>query len=667
MATYTTAQLRNVALLAHQGAGKTSLADALYFKAGVVNRLGRVDDQTSNSDFEPEEQSRGASIQTSVLPCPWNDHKVNVLDTPGYADFKGDMLSALQVADTGIIVISAVAGIEVGAAQAWAECKKRGLPRMIVVNKLDREHTDFRSSLEMLAESWGRECVAVNAPNGDEGAFTDVIDLVSPDAEESDYADLRERLIEAVAESDDELAGKYLEELTLSQDDLTAGLRAGIASGEIIPVVAASASAEVGTGGILDAICAYLPSPEDKTSRELPEVPSGASANFVFKTSADPFVGKISYFRVYGKPMTGDGQVWNDARGENERVGQIYYPKGKEQENATEIVNGDIGVVPKLSETLTGDTLTDKADPISLPRIEFPEPVYGLAVTPKTQADLDKMAEALNRIAEEDPSLVVHRDPETSQTVIRGLGDVHVETAVARIERKFGVGLDTDLPKIAYRETISATARSEYRHKKQSGGHGQYGHVVVELSPRKRGDGFNFASKVVGGNVPKEYIPSVEKGVKAAMAGGVLAGFPVVDVGVTLLDGSSHSVDSSGMAFEIAASFALRLGVGDARPVLLEPIMRVKVMTPDNTAGDVMSDLNGRRAQIIGMTPLGDGNTEIEAAVPLASMQRYATDLRSITQAQAVFSAILDEYAIMPRMEAEKVIAQYAPKEEVEA
>ena len=316
--------------------------------------------------------------------------------------------------------------------------------------------------------------------------------------------------------------------------------------------------------------------------------------------------------------------------------------------------------------TQTGDTLSQKANPTGLARIEFPDPVFGLAVTPRTQADLDKMAEALNRIAEEDPSLVIHRDPETSQTVIRGLGDVHVETAVARIERKFSVGLDTTLPKIAYRETISAIAQSEYRHKKQSGGHGQYGHVVVELAPRERGEGFAFQSKVVGGNVPKEYIPAVEKGVKNAMDGGVLAGFPVVDVGVTLLDGSSHSVDSSGMAFEIAGSFALRNGVNDARPVLLEPVMKVIITTPDNTQGEVMSDLNSRRAQIVGMIPLGDGTTEIEATIPLASMQRYAADLRSITQAQAVFSATLNEYAVVPHMEAAKVIDQYKSTDEEE-
>ena len=666
MATFTTGQLRNIALLAHQGAGKTSLADALFFKSGVVDRLGSVNDQTSSSDFEPEEQSKGASIQTTILPCPWNGHKINVLDTPGYADFKGDMLSALQVADVGVIVISAVSGVEVGASQAWQQCNNRDLPRMIVVNKLDRENTDYRQTLDIITSAWGRECVAVNAPNGLESDFTDTIDLVSPDAESTDAADLRERLIEAVAEADDDLAEKYLETLTLSQEDLTAGLKAGIASGNLVPVVATAATSEVGIEGFLNAVCSYLPSPEDQTSAKKPEVAANASANFIFKTSADPFVGKISFFRVYGEPMKGDQHVWNDARGETERVGQIYEPKAKEQVSVSEIVTGDIGVIPKLTVTQTGDTLSQKDNPSSLPRIEFPEPVFGLAVTPRTQADLDKMAEALNRIAEEDPSLVIHRDPETSQTVIRGLGDVHVETAVARIERKFSVGLDTALPKIAYRETISAVTKSEYRHKKQSGGHGQYGHVVVELAPRARGEGFAFTSKVVGGNVPKEYIPAVEKGVRNAMDGGVLAGFPVVDVGVTLLDGSSHSVDSSGMAFEIAGSFALRNGVSNARPVLLEPVMKVTITTPDNTQGEVMSDLNSRRAQIVGMTPLGDGTTEIEATIPLASMQRYAADLRSITQAQAVFSATLSEYAVVPHMEAEKVIDQYKGTDEEE-
>jgi elongation factor G len=666
MATFTTGQLRNIALLAHQGAGKTSLADAAFFKSGVVDRLGSVNDQTSSSDFEPEEKSKGASIQTAILPCPWNGHKINILDTPGYADFKGDMLSALQVADVGVIVISAVSGVEVGAAQAWQQCDSRSLPRMIVVNKLDRDNTDYRQTLDVIAAAWGRECVAVNAPNAAEANFTDTIDLVSPDAQSSDAADLRERLIEAVAEADDDLLEKYVEDLTLSQEDLTNGLKAGIANGNLIPVVATAATSEVGIEGFLSAVVSYLPSPEDETSVTKPEVAAGASANFVFKTSADPFVGKISFFRVYGEPMKGDQQVWNDARGENERVGQIYEPHAKEQVSVSEIITGDIGIIPKLTVTQTGDTLSQKSEPAGLPRIEFPEPVFGLAVAPRTQADLDKMAEALNRIAEEDPSLVILRDPETSQTVIRGLGDVHVDIAVARIERKFGVGLDTTLPKIAYRETISAVATSEYRHKKQSGGHGQYGHVKVELAPRGRGEGFTFKSKVVGGNVPKEYIPAVEKGVKNAMDGGVLAGFPVVDVGVTLLDGSSHSVDSSGMAFEIAGSFALRNGVSDARPVLLEPVMKVTITTPDSTQGEVMGDLNSRRAQIIGMVPLGDGTTEIEAAVPLASMQRYAADLRSITQAQAVFSATLSEYAVVPHMEAERVIDQYKGTDEEE-
>lgn len=653
-----------MALVAHSGAGKTSLADAMFFAAGQVNRLGRVDDQTSNSDFEPEEQKRGASMQTTVLPCPWKGNKINILDTPGYADFRGDMLSGLRVVDAAILLISAPAGIEVGADQAWEACAKRGLPRMIVVNKLDRDNTDFRSVLEALVNKWGRHCVAVHAPNGAESSFSGVTDLVAAENAEGEAAELRERLIEAVAESDDDLAEKYLEEETLSLEDLSAGLKAGIISGSIVPVLAASATAQAGVDELLDAIVALLPSPEEATKED---VPDGAQANLIFKTSADPFVGKISFFRVYGAPMRGDSQLWNEARGQNERIGQIFEPGGKEQTPVGEVGAGDIGVVPKLTATQTGDTLSDKSNPVTLPGIEMPEPVFGLAVTPKTQSDLDKMADALQRIAEEDRSLRIERNPDTKQTVIRGLGDVHVDTAVERIERKFGVTLETALPKIAYRETISAQVRAEYKHKKQTGGHGQYGHVVIELAPQGRGNGFTFDSKVVGGNVPKEYIPSVQKGVRKAMEGGVLAGFPVVDVGVVLVDGSSHSVDSSGMSFEIAGSYALRRGVQDARPVLLEPIMKLAVIVPDDVTGDIIGDLNTKRAQIHGMNPRGDGTTVIEADVPLATMRRYATELRALTQARAVFSAEFAFYATVPQQEAEKVIAQHKESEAVTA
>lgn len=664
MAALMSDRIRNVALVAHSGAGKTGLADALFYASGQVNRLGRADDKTSNSDFEPEEHKRGASIQTAILPCPWRDHKINVLDTPGYADFRGEMHSALRVADAGLIVISAAAGVEVGADQAWLACDERELPRMLVVNKLDRENTRFASTLEALNNKWGRKCVATHAPVGVESSFNAVVNLVESTDVEGEAAELRERLIEAVAESDDDLAERYLEEETLDQETLRSGLRKAVLSGAIVPVLPTSAANEVGIKELMDAIVDLLPSPVDIVRDEVPE---GALAALVFKTSADPFVGKVSYFRVFGQPLKGDHQLWNEKRGETERLGQLFEPHGKEQRAASEVIVGDIGGVPKLSVTQTGDTLSEKAHPVDLPGIQMPEPVFGLAVSPKSQGDLDKMADALHRISEEDPSLRVERDPDTHETVIHGLGDVHVETAVEKIERKFGVHLTTTLPKIAYRETVSASTKTEYKHKKQSGGHGQYGHVIIEVSPLESGGGFTFESRVVGGNVPKEYIPSVEKGIRKAMEEGVLAGFPVVDVGVALLDGSSHSVDSSGMAFEIAGSFALRKAVESARPVLLEPIMKVTIIAPDDVAGDVIGDLNTKRARILGMTPRGDGTTLIEADVPLATMQRYATDLRSLTQARAVFSASFGHYAPVPHQEMEKVIAQVRGKEAVTA
>ncbi|MFW6195563.1 MAG: elongation factor G, partial [Chloroflexota bacterium] len=568
---FTTEQIRNVALLGHNGTGKTSLADAMSYVSGQNTRLGRVDDGTSISDFEPEEQHRHSSVQTAILPCPWNGAKINLLDTPGYADFVGEMISALHVSDAAVIVLSASAGIEVGAAQAWTRCEERSIPRLIVVNKLDRENTDFEQVVSSIQETWGRKCVPIQIPDGASESLAGVRSLLTDtDLQSGEGAEAFDRLAEAVADTDDELAEKYLEEETLSSEDLIAGLKAGVRSGAIVPVLATSVSAEVGVKELLDAIVDLLPSPADALPREdWPEVPAGAQANLVFKTSADPFVGKLSYFRVYGAPFKSDSHYWNANRSEQERVGQVFTPKGKEHESATEIATGDIGLIAKLAHTQTGDTLSEKNNPVTLPGIEFPEPFFGLAVAPKTKTDLDKMAEALSRIAEEDPSLRVDRDTDTHETVIRGVGDTHVEMTIERVQRKFGVQLETSLPRIAYRETIGAQTKVEHKHKKQSGGHGQYGHVIMQLDPLGRGEGFAFQSKVVGGNVPKEYIPSVEKGVKKAMEQGPIAGFPVVDVGVTLLDGSSHSVDSSGMAFEIAGSAALRKGIPEGKPTLL--------------------------------------------------------------------------------------------------
>ena len=649
-----TGQIRNVGLAAHNGAGKTSIADALFFVAGGTTRQGKVDDQTSLSDYEPEEQRRGSSIQLAILPCSWNDHRINVLDTPGYPDFRGDMVSAIRVADSVVIVISAASGIEVGAQQAWNYTSDLGLPTAIVVNKLDRENTSFGQTCLEIAEAWGRQCVPVQTVNADAESFSSVSSAL-------ESGDLDENVIEAIAEADDDLMMKYLEGEELSPDEISSGLKAGVLDRSIIPIFATSAANNTGMTELLDGIISLLPSPDDV---ELPDLPKGGQAALVFKTSADPFVGKLSYFRVYGATLKSNAPLWNVNKGENERVGQVYRPAGKENEAVDQVVRGDIGVISRLSHTQTFDTLSDKGKDVKLVGIDLPTPVFALAVTPSTQADLDKMADSLSRITEEDPTLEIERNAATSETILHGLGDIHVDLAIERIARKFDVNLDTALPSIPYRETVIGQTSVSYKHKKQSGGRGQYGHVVLEISPAKAGEGITFGSKVVGGNVPKDYIPSVEKGVRNAAIGGVVAGFPVVDVAVMLTDGSSHSVDSSGMAFEIAGSMGFRQAVRDAKPTLLEPVLKLKILSPDDCAGDVMGDLSSRRARIGGMEPKGMGLTEITAEAPASMMQRYAADLRSLTKARGDFTAVLDHYEPVPPQDAQKVITARGSGEE---
>ncbi len=654
MADLNTGQIRNVALAAHNGAGKTSLADALFFAAGGTTRQGKVDDQTSLSDYEPEEQRRGSSIQLAILPCSWNDHLINVLDTPGYPDFRGDMVSAIRVADSVIIVVSAASGIEVGAQQAWNYTSDLGIPTAIVVNKLDRENTSFGQTCLEIAEAWGRQCVPVQTVDADAESFSSVSSTL-------ESGDLDESVIEAIAEADDDLMMKYLEGEELSPEEVSSGLKAGVLDRSIIPIFATSAAKNIGTTELLDGIIKVMPSPDDVES---PDIPEGVQAALVFKTSADPFVGKLSYFRVYGATLKSNTPLWNVNKGETERVGQVYRPAGKENEPVSQVVRGDIGVVSRLSHTQTFDTLSDKDADVKLVGVDLPSPVFALAVTPSTQADLDKMADSLSRITEEDPTLKLERNAATSETILHGLGDIHVDLAIERIARKFDVNLDTALPSIPYRETVIGQTSVSYKHKKQSGGRGQYGHVVLEISPAKAGAGITFASKVVGGNVPKDYIPSVEKGVRNAANSGVVAGFPVVDVAVMLTDGSSHSVDSSGMAFEIAASMGFRQGVRDAKPTLLEPVLKLKILSPDDCAGDVMGDLSSRRARIGGMEPKGKGLTEITAEAPASMMQRYAADLRSLTKARGDFTAVMDHYEPVPPQDAQKLIAARQSGEE---
>ena len=678
MAKFSTDKLRNIVLLSHSGAGKTILTEAMLHTAGVTTRMGSVEDGTTVSDFEPEEARRQGSVQTSLLTCPWRDNKLNLIDTPGYADFRGEVISAVRVADAAVFVVACAAGVEVGAIQMWKLADGYDLPRLIYVSKMDKENADFDTVVEAISEQFGRRCVPVHVPIGSEGDFSGVVNLLDPSAnvpvELADQVEMaRERLIEAIAEADDDLATKYLEGEDLTRQELTNGLKQGIKDGLIVPILAGASTSQIGTNEILDALVDFMPSPaevtEPKTADGESFAPNGEGplAALVFKTSADPFVGKLSYFRVYSGTLGSDSQVWDVNSGESERIGQVFTVRGKDQEAISELAAGDIGAVPKLSSVLTGHTLCTKDNLLTLEGMEFPPTVFKMAVFPKTNADVDKMSTSLSRIAEEDPSLEVTREPNTLEILIGGLGDTHVDIAVEKMKRKFGVEMDLEMPKVAYKETIGGPTKVEYRHKKQSGGHGQYGHVWLELEPLPRGSGFEFAQTVVGGSVPREYIPSVEKGVQKALGGGAVAGYPIVDIRATLFDGSFHTVDSSGICFEIAGSQALVKGVQQAVAVLLEPIMKVEITVPDEFAGDVIGDLNSKRGRIQGMNPLGDGTTTVEAEAPQAEMLRYATDLRSITQGQGMFTMEFDHYEDVPQHMIEGLVVALKEREEARA
>ena len=667
-----TERLRNVTLLSHGGAGKTALSEAMLYRAGVTSRMGSTDEGTTTSDYEPEETKRNASIQASVLPCPWREHKINVIDTPGYADFRGEVVSGLRVADGAVVVVAGTSGTEVGTQQMWQMAENRKLPRLIFISKMDRENVDFQRVLDALVESFGRRCIALQVPIGSEADFSGVVNLLDPAAEVPDGLEQqvesgRERLSEAVAETDDELVTKYLEGGPLTAEEMARGLRQGVASGKIVPVMVGAATLGIGAAELMDAIVDLMPPPTDagptKATRPSNQEEvllscdeDGPLAALVFKTTADPFVGKLSYLRVYSGKFRSDSQVWNASKGEPERVGQVFVVRGKSQEPVKELAPGDIGAVAKLSSVLTGDTLSSRDSPLVLPGLEFPTPVYQMAAYPKSKADLDKITSALARISEEDPSLNVTREPNTLEMLFGGLGDTHVAVAVEKMKRKFGVDIQLETPKVPYMETISSSTKVEYRHKKQTGGHGQFGHVWLEIQPLARGSGFEFEQRVVGGAVPREYIPSVKKGCNRAVADGVLAGYPVVDLKATLVDGSFHPVDSSGNSFEIAGGHALTKGIKQADPILLEPIMLARITLPESDTGEVMGDLNSRRARILGMTPQDNGATIIEAEVPQAEMLVYATELRSQTQGRGSFTLQFDHYEQVPPHVAQRII-----------
>jgi elongation factor G len=673
--------LRNVVLLSHSSAGKTSLAETLLFNAKATTRIGRIEDGNTVSDYEPEEAKRRSSIQTTLVACATGGSKVNFLDTPGYEDFLGEVSSALRVVESAVILVSAPSGVDVGTERSWDMSLAAKLPRMFLVNKMDRENASFSRCVADIQGTFGSQCVPFQLPLGEAQEFTGVVSVIHPPADlpaelADEMAAARERLIEAAAECDEVLADRYLEGETLTDEEILNAVRAGVASGDLVPILASSATGNLGVEEFLEAVLEFLPSPDAANNAEMTDTGSGDSIEFdpdpaaplgalIFKTTADPFVGKLSIFRVYRGTIKSNSEVWNPKREQAERIGQLYLPRGKSQENVTEVSAGDIGAIGKLSATITGDTLCTRENPVAFPPIEFPSGYYSVAVSPTTKADLDKMSTSLSRITEEDPSLKFSRDTNTGESILTGLGEAQIDVALDRIRRKFGADLKSKLPKVAYRETITQITKSEYRHKKQSGGHGQYGHVLIRLEPRERDQGFEFGSEVTGGSVPKEYIPAVEKGVTKAMDEGVLAGFPIVDIKAILYDGSYHDVDSSGMSFEIASGQALRAGLIDASPILLEPVMKISITTPDSYTGEVMSDLNTKRSRILGMTP-GDNATLIEAEVPLSEVQRYAQDLRSVTQGRGTYTLEFDHYDPVPANLEPRVIeeAKRAKEEE---
>jgi len=681
---YTTDKLRNVALVAHGGAGKTSLAEALLFQAGATKRLGSVDQGTSILDYDPEEVKRKISITTSVAPIEWKGYKINILDTPGYFDFVGEVIGSLRVADGAVIVVCATNGVEVGTEKVWGYADERDLPRMVFINKMDRENADFFKVLARLREMYGQQVIPIQLPIGQAEGFKGIVDLVKmkgfiysngkveevdiPDELQADVESYREALIEAAAVTDDELAMKYLEGEPLSQEELEKALGEGTKTRQIIPVLCGSSLLGAGVDAFLDYCIHCLPAPNE--TGEVKGVVPGSDEEavrkqsadeslsaLVFKTMADPYVGRLTLFRVYSGVLKSDSQVYNATRQIDERIGQVFLIRGKEQIPVDSVTAGDLAAVAKLQGTLTGDTLCVKNAPIVLPSIQFPEPTLMMAIHPKAKGDEDKIASGLARLQEEDPTFTVTRVTETGQTVVSGIGDMHLEIIASRLASKFGVGVELTVPKVPYKETIKGKADVEYKHKKQTGGRGQYGHVLIRMEPLPPGGGFEFVDEIFGGAVPRQFIPAVEKGVQETMSEGVLAGYPVVDVKVTLYDGSYHSVDSSEMAFKIAASMAFKKGFMQASPILLEPIMSVEVKVPEAYMGDIIGDLNKKRGRILGMDP-ENGYQIIRALVPQAELFRYATDLRSITQGRGSFKMTFDHYEEVPANIAEQVIAE---------
>lgn len=683
MKEYKSDRIKNVGIVAHGGAGKTSLTEAMLFNAGAVTRLGRVDDGSATTDFEAEEVKRKVSISAALAPCEWKEHKLNIVDTPGYSDFVSEVKGALRAVDTALVVLCAASGVEVETEKVWKYAVELKLPRIAFVNKMDRENADYDATVEAMKSTFGGTIVPLQLPIGSEEAFSGIVDLVKMKAvtykagkgtetdipaDMLDAAELaRLSMIEAAAEADDDVLAKYLEGEELTEAEILAGLVKGISEGRFCPVFCGSAAKNIGVADLLNALVAYAPSADKtvvmgtkpKSEESVERTCTGPFSALVFKTTADPFVGRLSFLRVFSGTLKPDGMLYNSTREKTERIGHLFTMRGKTQDPVTVANAGDIVVVAKMAETGTGDTLCDKEKPVVYPMISYPGQMFTMALEPKNKGDEDKIGSALVRLADEDPTLKFKKHPETSQLLVSGLGDLHLAIMAERLKRKFGVDVKLSDPRIAYRESIRTSVKVEGKHKKQTGGHGQYGHVWLQLDPLPSGSPFEFVDATFGGSVPRQFIPAVDKGVREALIKGVIAGYPLVDIKVTLTDGSYHDVDSSEMSFKVASALAIRKGVVQAKPILLEPVYSVEVTVPESYMGDIIGDLNGKRGRILGMEPIGGGLGVVRAMAPMSEMFRYAIDLRSITQGRGNFNMVFDHYAEVPQRQADAIIEAY--------
>ncbi|MGQ9754830.1 MAG: elongation factor G [Desulfotomaculales bacterium] len=659
---YAAEQIRNVAVVAHGGAGKTTLVEAMLYNTGAITRFGRVEDGTTTADYHPEEIKRKFTIHTSVVPCEWQGRKINFLDTPGYADFIADVKGALRVTEAALFVVCAVAGVEVQTEVIWDYADEARMPRLIFINKLDRENANFDRVLADLKDKFKANFVPFTLPIGTAETFEGLVDVIGgqaliykngnaqrqdiPDTLAEVAAKIKEQIVEAAAEANDDLLAKYLEGEALTEEEIRNGLREAFAAGKFIPVLCGSAVKNIGVELLMQAILGYAPLPSGKEDEPLSAI--------VFKTLADPYVGKMNFIRVFTGVLSTDTALYNSTKEKTEKIGQIFYVRGKNQQPTDAVPAGDIAVLSKLQDTGTGDTLCSKEHPVELEGISFPEPTLSVAIAPQSKGDEDKLSNAISRLLEEEPTVRVTKNTETKETILTAMGEMQLDIIQERLKKKYGVDVVMKPPKTPYRETIRTAVKVEGKYKKQTGGRGQYGHVWLRLEPYPEGE-FSFGEEVFGGAVPSQYFPAVEKGVREAMMEGVLAGYPVTGVSVVLYDGSYHPVDSSELAFKIAASMAFKKGMEQAKPVILEPIMNVEVLVPENFMGDVISDLNTKRGRILGMEPAGKV-TRIRALVPLAELTRYAVDLKALTQGRASFRMEFSSYEEVPAKLAEDII-----------